>query len=35
METTLAGWVADLIYVCVETRWLGQNPWFLSPAMTL
>ena len=24
-----------LIYVCLETRWLGQNPWFLSARMTL
>jgi hypothetical protein len=31
----LAGWVADFIYVCLETRWLGENPWFLSPGMTL
>jgi len=21
METTLAGWVADFIYVCLETRY--------------
>jgi hypothetical protein len=31
IETTLAGWVADFIYVCLETRWLGPKPWFLSP----
>ena len=24
-----------LIYACLETRWLGQNPWFLSPGATL
>ena len=35
IERTLAGWVADLIYVCLETRWLGQNPWFRSPGTTL
>jgi len=33
--TTLAGWVADFISVCLETRWLGQKPWFLLPGMTL
>jgi len=21
--------------VCLETRWLGQKPWFLFPGMTL
>ena len=34
-ETTLAGWVSDCISVCLETRWLGQNPWFLFPGMLL
>jgi len=35
IKTTLAGWVADFIYVCLETRWLGQNPWFLFPGTLL
>ena len=35
METTLAGWVADFISVCLETRWLGQKPWFLLPGTLL
>jgi len=35
IETTLAGWVSDSISVCLETRWLGQKPWFLLPGTTL
>ena len=29
LETTLAGWVSDFVSVCLETRWLGQELWFL------
>ena len=30
------GWLgSDFISMCLETRCLGQNPWFLSPGTTL
>ena len=30
------GWLgSDFISVCLETRWLGQKRWFLSPGLTL
>ena len=30
------GWLgSDFFSVCLETRWLGQKPLFLSPGMTL
>jgi hypothetical protein len=34
--TVSFGWLgSDFIYVSLETRWLGQKPWFLIAGTTL